>query len=78
MKLTPMQRLSQAVDAVGDQINHKLDVTSCKLLYNKKELDLTLPVRFANIPSGTTLELHSGGLLRDGRPKGPPQHICSF
>lgn len=73
-----MQRLSQVLDALGDQINHKLDATSCKLLYNRKQLDLTLPVRFANIPSGSTLELQSGGLLRDGRPKRFPRHIFSF
>ena len=63
MKLTPMQKLSQILDIVGEQIQQKLDPTACKLIYNKKPLDLSLPVRFANLPSGSTLELHSGGSL---------------
>ena len=60
VKLTPMQQLSQIVDSVGQKIDRKLDVAACKLLYNTKQIDLTLPVRFANIPSGSTLELQSG------------------
>ena len=60
VKLTPMQQLSQIVDSVGQKINQKLDAAACKLLYNTKQMDLTLPVRFANIPSGSTLELQSG------------------
>ena len=56
-----MQKLSQIVDALGEQIHQKLDPAACKLLHNKKELDMSLPVRFANIPPGSTLELHSGG-----------------
>lgn len=63
VKLTPMQKLSQILDTVGEQIQQKLDPAACKLLYNKKQLDLSLPVRFANVPSGSTLELHSGGSL---------------
>lgn len=55
-----MQQLSQIVDSVGQKINQKLDAAACKLLYNTKQMDLTLPVRFANIPSGSTLELQSG------------------
>ena len=58
-----MQTLSQILDAVGEQIHEKLDPAACKLIYNKKQLDLSLPVRFANVPSGSTLELHSGGSL---------------
>ena len=61
VKMTPMQKLSQILDAVGEQIHEKLDPAMCKLIYNKKPLDLSLPVRFANVPSGSTLELHSGG-----------------
>lgn len=55
-----MQQLSQILESVGKRINQKLDLAACKLLHNKKQLDLSLPVRFANIPSGSTLELHSG------------------
>lgn len=58
-----MQKLSQILDTVGEQIHQKLDPSACKLLFNKKQLDLSLPVRFTNVPSGSTLELHSGESL---------------
>ncbi len=60
VKLTPMQKLSQILDTIGERTHQTLDPATCKLMYNKKQLDLSLPVRFANVPSGSTLELHSG------------------
>ena len=62
MKLTPMQKLSQILDIVGEQIHQELDPAACKLMYNKKQLELSLPVRFAN----GAIRFHSGAAFKVG------------
>jgi hypothetical protein len=48
------------VEHISKLTNQKLDPSACTLIYNKKEIDLSCPVRFANLPSGATLELRTG------------------
>lgn len=60
VKLTPMQPLITIVEHISKAANQQLDPSTCKLFHNKKELDASTPVRFANIPSGATLELRTG------------------
>ena len=60
MKVTPMQPLSSIVDHVAKMNGLKLDAAACTLLHKGKALDLATPIRFANLPSGVTLELQTG------------------
>ncbi|BDA50940.1 probable tether containing UBX domain for GLUT4 at C-terminar half [Coccomyxa sp. Obi] len=60
VKLTPMQPLITIVEHISKASNQQLDPSTCKIFHNKKELDASTPVRFANIPSGATLELRTG------------------
>lgn len=60
VKLTPMQHLTKIVEQVSELAKQQLDSSNCKIYYNKKELDLSTPARFANLPSGATLELKTG------------------
>lgn len=55
-----MQCLSMIVEHINKLSKKSLDASSCKLFRNKNELDMSTPLRFANIPSGVTLELRSG------------------
>lgn len=46
-----------ALSAEGVQITHP---SACKLLLGKKEMDLSTPLRFANLPTGAKLQLITG------------------
>ncbi|KAK9806749.1 hypothetical protein WJX72_001368 [[Myrmecia] bisecta] len=59
-KVGPMAPLSQIVEGVCQQLKPPLDPSSCQLLLNKKPLDLSTPVRFANLPRDAKLELNTG------------------
>lgn len=55
-----MQPLSVVIDMMGNATKQQLDPSACTLLHRGKAQDLSTPVRFANLPSGTTLELRTG------------------
>jgi hypothetical protein len=56
-----MAPLSSAVTATLFAESIKADPAACRLLHGKKQLDLTTPWRFANLPSGAKLQLLTGG-----------------
>ena len=60
VKLTPMQPLSAVYEQISKLTYQELNPSACKLIHNKKEIDATTPVRFANLPNGATLELRTG------------------
>lgn len=55
-----MAPLSTVLDNYCLQSKDKLEVASCELYHQKKKLDLTTPVRFANLPKDAKLELVTG------------------
>lgn len=56
-KPTPMTPLSAVLQEACSKMRPPLDPSQCQLILNKKPVDLGLPVRLANIPSGSKLEL---------------------
>ena len=56
----PMEPLSRVVDQAVEVMKLDTDAGSCKLLHNGKQLDLSTPVRFANLPRDAKLELVTG------------------
>ena len=55
-----MQPLSAVFEHISKLTNEQLNPSACKIIHNRKELDVTTPVRFANLPNGATLELKTG------------------
>ena len=53
-----MAPLQNAIEAFCFQQKPRLDVSGCQLYYQKKLLDPTTPVRFANLPKEAKLELN--------------------
>ncbi len=60
VNVTPMAPLQKVVEDVCFQQKPQLDVSSYRLYYQKKLLDPTTPVRFANLPKEAKLELVTG------------------
>lgn len=69
IKAPPMKPLKDVVaSALASLKLEDVEPSSCKLLLNKKELDLNCPVRLANIPATAKLELITGlPLFRSSR-----------
>jgi TUG ubiquitin-like domain len=63
VQATTMQPVGVLVDQICDQLGNKFDRSSCTLLNGKQQLDLNLPIRFANLPKGVVLKLESGASL---------------
>ncbi|KAJ1662330.1 hypothetical protein IW140_005959 [Coemansia sp. RSA 1813] len=64
VKAAPMTTLQSVVSEACGKIPNSAHPESYQLIHNKKALDLSLPVRFANLPQGATLTLKrvsSGG-----------------
>ena len=55
-----MEPLSTVVAQAIDIMKLDTDAGSCKLLHSGKQLDLSTPVRFANLPRDAKLELITG------------------
>lgn len=66
IQVAPMAPLSSAVTATLFAESIKADPAACRLLHGKKQLDLTTPWRFANLPSGAKLQLLTGQERRTG------------
>lgn len=56
-----MEPLSAVLQKYCLQTQDKLEASRCELFYQKKKLDLSTPVRFANLPKDAKLELVTGG-----------------
>lgn len=52
-----MAPLQKVIEAVCFQQKPQLTISGCQLYYQKKLLDPTTPVRFANLPKEAKLEL---------------------
>lgn len=63
MAVTPMSPLSAVLEKYCQLSKDKLDPSSCELYYQKKKLDLSTPVRFANLPKDAKLEVTTGNIL---------------
>lgn len=77
--MAPLESLVQAALVHLIEGGAKLTVTSsdCQLLLNNKALDLKMPTRFANIPTGAKLKLITGqepvlGVQQSAPATGPP------
>ena len=58
---SPMASLKMVLESALSQLGIKgADPSTCRLLLKDKPLDLSLPVRFANIPAGSKLVLLTG------------------
>ncbi|KAJ2550385.1 hypothetical protein EV175_004091 [Coemansia sp. RSA 1933] len=57
VKATPMTTLQAVISEACTKIPNSAHPESYQLIHNKKTLDLSLPVRFANLPQGATLTL---------------------
>lgn len=60
VKCTPMTPLSTILSEACGKFKPALDPSGCQLVLNKKPVDLTLPFRLANIPSGSRLDVIKG------------------
>ena len=68
-----MAPLSAVVEAALSAVGvHDANLSACKLLLGKKELDLSTPLRFANLPTGAKLQLVTGAV-----PQSPLQVLTS-
>ena len=59
-KPTPMTPFSAVLADACAKMRPALDHSAHQLLFNKKPVDLGLPVRLANIPAGSRLDLVPG------------------
>lgn len=57
--VTPMESLRAVLEKYCLH-TQGLDASRCELFYHKKKLDLSTPVRFANLPKDAKLELVTG------------------
>ncbi|KAJ1785813.1 hypothetical protein LPJ59_006061, partial [Coemansia sp. RSA 2399] len=57
VKAAPMTTLQAVVSEACAKIPNSAHPESYQLIHNKKALDLSLPIRFANLPQGATLTL---------------------
>ncbi|KAJ2005733.1 hypothetical protein GGI04_002134 [Coemansia thaxteri] len=57
VKVTPTTTLQAVLTAACEKMPHTPRPDSHSLVYNAKPLDLTLPIRFANLPQGAKLTL---------------------
>ena len=57
--MAPLQKI---IEIFCFQQKPQLDVSGCQLFHQKKLLDPTIPVRFANLPKEAKLELVTGVL----------------
>ena len=55
-----MQPLQTVLEKAHASLKLAKPLQDCTLLHQGKQLDISLPFRFCNLPSGTTLELHTG------------------
>ena len=55
-----MQPLQTILDKAHAALKLTKPLQDCQLLHQGKQLDLSLPFRFSNLPSGAALELHTG------------------
>ena len=55
-----MEPLSTVIAQAVEIMKLDTDAGSCKLMHNGKQLDLSTPVRFANLPRDAKLELITG------------------
>ena len=60
VNVTPMAPLQKIIEEVCVQQKPQLDIQGCRLYFQKKLLDPTTPVRFANLPKEAKLELVTG------------------
>jgi hypothetical protein len=67
-KPTPMTPLSAVLQEACSKMRPALDPAQCQLVFNKKPVDLGCPVRLANIPSGSKLELVKGEAAAPAEP----------
>ena len=61
VKATAMQKLQVLLDQVQAQLKRSPSNSDGQLLVNGSPADLTLPIRFANLPSNAKLEVKYGG-----------------
>jgi TUG ubiquitin-like domain len=65
VNVSPMAPLSAVVEAaLSAEGVHNAKLSACKLLLGKTELDLSSPLRFANLPTGAKLQLITGAVSR--------------
>lgn len=62
VKAGPMLPVRAILEQACQQLKPPVDAASCKLMLGKVALSLDEPIRFANIPSGAQLVLHTGAL----------------
>ena len=55
-----MEPLSTVVAQAIEIMKLDTDAGSCKLMHNSKQLDLSTPIRFANLPRDAKLEMITG------------------
>ena len=61
VNVSPMAPLSAVVEAaLSAEGVQNANPSACKLLLGKKEMDLSTPLRFANLPTGAKLQLVTG------------------
>eukprot|EP00192_Tetraselmis_astigmatica_P011428 CAMPEP_0117649282 /NCGR_PEP_ID=MMETSP0804-20121206/883_1 /TAXON_ID=1074897 /ORGANISM="Tetraselmis astigmatica, Strain CCMP880" /LENGTH=374 /DNA_ID=CAMNT_0005454997 /DNA_START=248 /DNA_END=1372 /DNA_ORIENTATION=- len=72
VKVMPMMPLSAVVEDACRQAGIQCQLSSCTLKLGKQQVDLSIPFRFANIPSGAKLELHVAGMALGFRDAAQP------